>query len=116
MYEFTVFTKSNITDPFEIVIPRWQLRHDGILVAAAPLGRVYAFNHNGIIVKAAVSKSLWTTLRPGHKISPALQPKDVLQPGKDTVHATYQMDDLGIGEVAQGWAKTAFCLRHEKQL
>ena len=110
MYEFTVFTKPNN------LAAQWQLRHEGKLVAATLVGKSYTAEIEGVLLKVYVSMNRWVTLRPGHEISPALQPKDVLQPGKDKIHATYQMDDLGIGEVAQGWVKTAFCLRHEKQL
>ena len=109
MYEFTVFKKPNAETP------QWQLRHNGILVAAARLGQGYTTKLEGIVVSVAVSHRLWATVSKGHEISPALQPKDVLQPGKDTVHNAYEVDDLGIG-VDQGWVKTAISLRHEKQL
>ena len=102
MYEFTVFRKPNN------LAAQWQLRHEGKLVAATLVGKSYTAEIEGVLLKVHVSMNRWVTISPGLERSPALQPMDVLQPGKDIVAASYLADDLGIGEVAQGWLKTAF--------
>ena len=108
MYEFTVFKKPNNSDA------QWQLRYKGKLVAAALVDQAYTAEIEGEKLKFMVSSRKWATISPGHEISPALQPKDVLQPGKDTVLLQDIVQDQA--ENSAGWLKTVFQLKDKTQV
>lgn len=96
-----------------MVIPRWQLRENGKLIAAALLGRVYTCElASGRIVRVNVSNNLWVTICPGKDVSPELQPRDVMQPGKDSLIFSETFDDLILND-GSSWIKTRMQL-HSK--